>query len=148
VASAKTSSSYLLFSLLLFARRLRLWLPVVVYAALIYYLSAQTDPLPAVTGAVWDKALHAAGYGVLGLLMCRAWRGSGYGWTRAVALAILMTSAYAVSDEWHQSFVPGRQSDWHDWIADTLGGAAGVVVFCVIAASTRLLARVPSPPRA
>jgi VanZ family protein len=42
-------------------------------------------------------------------------------------ITIAFCSLYALSDEWHQSFVPGRSSDVLDWIADTLG--AGFSVF-------------------
>ncbi len=41
---------------------------------------------------------------------------------------IIFCSFYGVFDEWHQSFVPGRNSDVFDWLADTMGGvfAAGI----------------------
>jgi len=45
--------------------------------------------------------------------------------TRAALLAVLIASVYAVSDEFHQSFVPMRTPDPADWLVDTLGAFAG-----------------------
>jgi VanZ family protein len=100
--------------------------------AVIFHLSAQPDPLPAVTGRVWDKALHLGAYAALGLLFVRAFLGEGAGWLTAVLLAFLATSAYGASDEWHQLFTAGRQSAVGDWIADTLGGAIGIATYGVL----------------
>jgi len=38
-----------------------------------------------------------------------------------------LPSLYGVSDEVHQAFVPFRDSNWHDWLADTLGATIGTV---------------------
>ena len=62
--------------------------------------------------------------------MCyRAFRGSGNdSWRQqAIPAAILLTSLYGLSDEVHQAFVPFRDSNWLDWVADTIGAAVGVV---------------------
>ena len=100
--------------------------------ALIFHLSSQSDPLPAVTERVWDKALHLGAYAALGLLFFRAFLGEGAGWIAAAALAFTATSAYGASDEWHQLFTPGRQSGLDDWMADTLGGAMGIAMFPLV----------------
>jgi VanZ family protein len=98
---------------------------VAVYAGIIFYLSAQTHPLPQLTAVIWDKALHATEYAGLALLILRAFRGQGLTWPTASALAILVASAYGGTDEWHQSFVPGRGADVLDWVADTIGAGLG-----------------------
>lgn len=59
-------------------------------------------------------------------------RGEGMRWWPAIALAALLASAYAATDEWHQLFVPGRDSDVRDWLADTIGAAAGSGFYRVI----------------
>src|SRR5205085_2601863 len=102
-------------------RHLGLWLPPVLYMALIFHLSSESDPLPTLTSHVWDKALHCIEYGALGLLLYRALLGEGIGWRAALALAFLATSVYGASDELHQLFTPGRSFDVRDWLADTLG---------------------------
>ena len=78
------------------------------------------------TKNVWDKALHGAGYGVLGLLYWWALRGERVKWHVAAALAIVLASAYAASDEFHQRFTPGRMPDVRDWAADTIGASIAV----------------------
>lgn len=47
--------------------------------------------------------------------------------TRAAVLAVVIASAYAVTDEFHQSFVPMRTPDPADWLVDTAGAVAGAL---------------------
>ena len=89
-------------------------------------------PLPANTS---DKVAHFAAYGLLGGLLTRAVAGVAWaGYTisavrRAWAGAIL----YALSDEIHQAFVPGRTPSVGDVIADAAGAALGAFVALGIA---------------
>jgi VanZ family protein len=110
-----------------------LWIPPILYAALIFFLSSESRPLPELTSLMSDKILHGAEYAGLGLLLCRALRGERITWRLSIVCAIGLASVYAGSDEWHQSFVPGRNSDVLDWIADTMGGALGSVMYRWIA---------------
>lgn len=100
------------------AARLALWLPALAYMVLIFALSSESNPLPALTGHVWDKLLHLTEYGGLAFLFCRALAGEGLSWTAAIVGAAILTSAYGASDEIHQIFVPLRSPDVHDWFAD------------------------------
>ncbi len=108
------------------------WGPVVGYAGLIFYLSAQSHPdddLPSLVGAVNDKVLHALEYAGLGGLCYRAfrWGTSGSMAARAVFFSILTASLYGVTDEVHQLFVPFRESSWQDWLADVTGSVLGAL---------------------
>jgi VanZ family protein len=108
------------------------WGPVVGYAGLIFYLSAQSHPdddLPSLFGAVNDKVLHALEYAGLGGLCYRAfrWGTSGSMAARAVFFSILTASLYGVTDEVHQLFVPFRESSWQDWLADVTGSVLGAL---------------------
>ena len=110
---------------------LRYWGPVCGYAGLIFYLSAQPHPeehVPFVTHFS-DKVLHAVEYAVFGALCYRALCRSGHDvWRQqAIPAAILLASLYGVSDEVHQAFVPFRDSNWLDWLADTVGATLGAV---------------------
>jgi VanZ family protein len=110
-------------------RRLLLWGPPAIYMYFIFFLSSESDPLPELTHVVWDKALHASGYAGLAVLVARACAGEGWSWGVAWLLGTLAASAYGASDEFHQSFVAGRDSEVLDWVADTVGGAVGAAVF-------------------
>ena len=103
-----------------------LWGPVVGYGAIIFLGSAQSDlSLPAFPSS--DKVAHVLEYGVLGILWARAAKASWPRWTFPLVLASisLFTGLYGVTDEWHQLYVPGRFSDWHDALADLCGGTIG-----------------------
>ena len=100
---------------------------------LIFYLSAQANPLPLLTAHVWDKLLHAIEYAGLGVLLLRAFKGERLPWRTALLLALVLTSLYGASDEWHQSFVPGRDSEIADWYADTTGGGIGALAGFLLA---------------
>ena len=111
--------------------RTGLWGPPVLYMAVMFGLSSESHPIPVVTVHIWDKLLHLSEYGLLALLFARAFVGGGFGWLAAMVAATLMTSAYGVTDEWHQSFVPLRNADVHDWFADTLGAVIGTSIYRV-----------------
>ena len=102
--------------------RVNAWLPVLLWAGVIFALSA----IPSLgTGlGVWDvvlrKLAHTAEYAVLGALVYRA--------SRTVPTAVLLSSAYAVTDEIHQAFVTGRHGSPVDWLIDTGGVLIGVTV--------------------
>jgi VanZ family protein len=115
---------------------LSLWLPVIAVCALIFTLSSFSQ-LPSPPSGVTDKHEHFAIYFLLGLTLVRAFSGgrlSGVTF-RVVLVAALLTSFYGITDEYHQSFVPGRDSSMYDWVADTSGGlaaAAGMLTWAII----------------
>lgn len=110
------------------AQRLLLWGPVVAYMALIFWESSlPSAPLP---GGVSDKVAHAGGYALLGALVGRAVAG-GFPApldARRVLMSIAIAGLYGASDEWHQSFVPGRTADVADLAADLAGASAAVLL--------------------
>ena len=94
-----------------------------IVAALIFLASSRSDLAgPSVEGS--DKVAHFGVYGLLATLVVRLGRGP---WSAWIALAVV--SAYGVSDEWHQSFTPGRSVEFADWLADTLGAALAIVLY-------------------
>ena len=46
---------------------------------------------------------------------------------RAVLFAFLVSSGYAVTDEYHQTFVEGRHGSPVDWLIDSAGAAAAAL---------------------
>jgi VanZ family protein len=109
------------------------WLPVLLYASLIFYLSSLPHPEDKLPDFLFkklsDKFLHLVEYAVLGLLCYRAlrWATGPSMARRAVIITIMAVSFYGMTDEVHQAFVPFRESSWLDWLADTLGGVIGAV---------------------
>ena len=101
-------------------RRLRPWLPALAWAALIFSLSAQPKLIVDLELGT-DKLAHFLAYAVLGALLAHAQTRTGWPPAAAVALGI----AYGASDEWHQSFVPGRSVSGLDWLADLCGVTLG-----------------------
>jgi VanZ family protein len=96
------------------------WAPFLLALAVIFFLSS----LPRVPGAryFWDKILHVTGYAGLGVLALRAFHGGAVPLRpRATALAGCAVILWGVSDEYHQSFVPGRDASVLDVAADAVG---------------------------
>ena len=106
----------------------RYWLPVISYAGLIFYLSSLPHPeetMPVFLEAVGDKGLHMIEYGLFGLLSYRAFRYAAGPWaTRyALPLAIGVSVLYGFTDELHQAFVPEREAEVWDLLADAAGAS-------------------------
>lgn len=105
-----------------------LWaLAAVAWAALIYALSS----IPAGDGGIdlpdipgLDKVAHAVSFGILAVLLAQALRATGE--IASLVVAVVLTSLYGVTDEWHQRFTPGRDADVLDWVADTIGAVLAV----------------------
>ena len=76
------------------------------------------------------KASHLCEYAIFGMLLFRAIRGerTGWSWRWAVA-AIAIAALYAMTDEWHQSFVPSRTPSGWDVLIDATGATLGQVLF-------------------
>jgi len=107
-----------------------LWLPPLVWMALIYLVSAQ-ESVPSVPG-LWDlllkKGSHILAYGLLTILYLRAMRGSSIGDTPARALSAALAVTYALTDEYHQRFVPGRNGTLVDVAIDGVGIAGAILL--------------------
>jgi VanZ like protein len=99
---------------------LRRALPALAFMGLIFWLSAQ--PHLGTGLGIWDfvlrKLAHMTEYGVLTLLWYRALAPS---LGRAEAAAATIALLYAISDEWHQSFVAGRHASPIDVGIDAVG---------------------------
>lgn len=98
----------------------RYWLPVLVWAGMIFYLSSM--PLTGGPGSIRlsDKLLHSIEFFSLSFILFRAFSNSNCK-KGAYFFAILLTILYSCSDELHQLFVPGRVCDIIDLLFDSLG---------------------------
>jgi len=106
---------------------LKFWLPVMLYASLIYYVSSIPQlPIP-IKFPYLDKLLHVLEYSILGFLIKRALGVSSLSLDvkRLYLLTMLLCLLYGLSDEFHQFFVPGREMAVGDVYSDAIGGLIG-----------------------
>jgi VanZ family protein len=82
----------------------------------------------------WDKAIHFLYFATMSFLL---WVATGKRWPLAVWFTVAFIGA---ADETLQAYTPGRTSDIDDWIADSLGAAAALLV------AQRISSRTTSPP--
>lgn len=110
---------------------LKRWAPVALWMSLIYGLSAQSHlPTPEHRwlDVVIEKSAHAFEFGVLTLLLLRALPTDPSSRRRSLIFAVCVACVYALTDEFHQRYVPGRSADWTDILADW----SGVVTVAVL----------------
>jgi len=72
-------------------------------------------------------------YGVLAALLAR-YVLSGAVAVRAALVTVACVTAFGAADEWHQKFIPGRRTEFADWVADSAGalvGAAAMIAYAV-----------------
>lgn len=105
------------------ANLLRAWGPAAAWAAALFLLSARPDVGVPVTFPWGDKIGHLVLFGILGAALA-------YGRVHArrapTHLTLILTgSLYGLADEWHQSFVPGRDASAGDLLADVTGVVLG-----------------------
>jgi len=106
-------------------------LPAVIYALLIFYLSSIPGGDLAQLFPYQDIVFHIIEYGIFAILISRAIKGYWPGmlifkrilWTVAVVLV------YAISDEFHQSFVPNRYPAVTDIAYDGIGAIASSIFY-------------------
>jgi len=86
------------------------------------------------------KLGHFSEYFVLGLLVTNALRVSGVFGIKAFIYSLLFCILYAVSDEFHQYFVPGRSTEFGDVVIDTIGSFIGVSLYYLISRLRQVIA--------
>ena len=103
-----------------------LWLPVIIWASFIFYLSSipqlelTSEPIG---NFLTRKTGHIVEFAVLGSLILRALKGKNY------YLAILLSVVYGIFDETHQTFVPTREFHFSDIVFDAAGSVVGVFLY-------------------
>ncbi len=101
------------------------WVAAAAWMGLIFFVSAQPRlPLLLDSPDLQDVAGHFAAYAVLAALL--RWALAGSGVRRPGIWALVLAVLYAFSDEFHQSFVPGRHPDPLDILTDAAGATAAL----------------------
>ena len=113
------------------------WLPLILYCLLIYIQSANPSPEQIPSFPFVDKVLHFVAYGIMGILFYRAYQTLRIknNIQMLMLLSVVSASLYGISDEIHQSFVPFREAEVADVIADMLGAASGVLLYQLVVVS-------------
>lgn len=123
LSSVKLRSFYLLFYIF----------PACAYGGVIFYLSSLShfpEEMPSFWGL--DKIIHFLEYYIFGYLIFRCfarWERSTFKQRQAILWTIGIGVFYALTDEWHQSFVPGRDPSVWDAFFDALGVAFAALTF-------------------
>lgn len=92
--------------------------------------TGQSDPegISAFEGVLRQIA-HGGAYFVLAILVSLAFSRSGISDIRHIILTLAVCALYAGSDEWHQSFVPGRAAEFKDYAVDLAGAVLGILLY-------------------
>jgi len=122
---------------------LSVYLPALLWMALIFYISSIPHLLQVGHG-IWDfiakKLAHMLEYGILFILLLRVFihiKNSSNNFLITARKALVFSLLYAISDEYHQSFVFGRHATWRDVGVDLMGML--IVLFLVNSKKIRLL---------
>lgn len=106
-------------------KKLISWALLLACAGSIFYLSSLSSlPIPT-RYSYQDKVEHFLAYFALAWLAGNAFELSEK--KKSILAAFAFACAYGISDEFHQSLVPGRDASAWDWLADSLGGMAGAL---------------------
>jgi VanZ family protein len=108
---------------------IRFWLPVIIWAAIIFSFSAR--PVKPATQIFWKdfvikKTAHMVEYAIFTILLSRALKASGVEKKEALIYSVILAILYGVSDEFHQSFTPGREPKLRDVVFDAMGSVLAV----------------------
>lgn len=105
-------------------RRIRVWIPAIVYTGLIFGVSSISAVKPRVGSfRLFDKMAHAVEFTGLGLFLTMAFRGSLAEARRFLTPFFVIAIGFAVGvlDEIYQLTVPGRAVEFLDWVGDAVG---------------------------
>jgi VanZ family protein len=106
-------------------------LPPLAWMAFIFLMSGRSTvpKTPGISSEIAAAAGHVAVYGILAVLIARAILHRFDRFTVLAAVAWTVSVVYGISDEYHQSFVPGRYAGVEDVLFDAMGAAIGIGVY-------------------
>ena len=96
------------------------WIISLLYMALIFLFSSFPPPMELPSFSFADKLAHLLEYGLLASLIYFALEKSQANF-HPIFIPFLIAFLFGVSDEVHQYFVPGRDADVIDAVADAMG---------------------------
>ena len=112
-----------------FQKLARFWLPPILWSMVIFLFSSlptkQTTEVY-VLDFIVKKTAHVVEYGLFTTLFYRAFINSGIKKRSAIVLSVILAVLYGISDEFHQSFTPGREPRLRDVGFDTIGSVLAI----------------------
>ena len=111
--------------------RLKPFIPAILWAVIIFFVSSIPDlSTPSLGFKITDKMAHFGEFFFLGLLVTHAFSRRKLSPVKVFWISACVSGLYGVMDEFPQLFVPGRQTDGFDMLADVLGAvsASGIYV--------------------
>lgn len=115
-------------------RKIIAWLYVVLWCGVIFFFSSIPD-LKIKEIGFWDfvlrKIAHITEYAILSILLVNAFFVSTVNFKKfkMYFLSFILSMIYAISDELHQYFVPGRFFSITDIFIDSVGAIIGVIMW-------------------
>ena len=119
------------------------WLPFIIWALVIFSFSA--SPTVRTSEIHWQdfvikKTVHLVEYFIFSFLLYRALVNSQIGKRNAILYTVIVAFFYGVTDEFHQSYTPGREPRLRDVMIDTAGSLLFVFFFYrIIPQSSKLI---------
>jgi len=112
-----------------FKRILKFWFPLILWMLVIFSFSS--FPTTKTSQIYWQdfvvkKLAHITEYAILTILLYRALINSNVNKKKAAILSIILAVLYGASDEFHQSFTPGREPRIRDVLFDAFGSILSV----------------------
>jgi len=114
-----------------FKRFVKFWLPALLWMGFIFYFSSLPSKDIPLLFPLQDVLFHGIIYAALAYLFCRALKNT---YTQVVLIKLIFFTVvfgfvYGLSDEFHQSFVPGRSASTFDLLIDTIGSFIGSLIY-------------------
>lgn len=112
-------------------RLAKYWLPVLIWAGIIFLFSNRPT-IKTIDFFLGDfilkKSAHFVEYGVFATLLYRGFINYGIDKKKTMILSVFIAFLYAISDEFHQSFIYGRTATLRDVLIDTFGAYFSVFI--------------------
>jgi len=121
----------IIVSVLMYDKRMKFFIPALVWAVIIFSVSSIPDlSAPSFGFGFIDKTAHFGEYFILGIFLAYAFASQNLKLMKVFWFSAFVSGLYGAADEFHQFFVPGRQMDGLDILADVIGAvsASGVYV--------------------
>ena len=110
-------------------RFIKYWLPVFIWLIIIFAFS--NNPTVRASEIHWrdfsvKKSAHVIIYAILSTLIYRALKSNNVEMKKTGYISVFLASFYGITDEFHQSFTPGRDPTFRDIIFDTIGATLAI----------------------